>query len=105
MTSFKVGKYSLFLSGKAATRPKHPPTSLALQHFDAAYSVHLGPLWPSVRCALLSERKYGALFNNFSSDTLLEDLEAQGCRDFISNVETEGGCVFMKLQKLTFTGV
>ncbi|CAF96387.1 unnamed protein product, partial [Tetraodon nigroviridis] len=73
----------------AATRPKHPPTSLALQHFDAAYSVHLGPLWPSVRCALLSERKYGALFNNFSSDTLLEDLGAQGCRDFISNVETE----------------
>lgn len=81
----------LFVFGKAATRPKHPPTNLALQHFDATYSAQLGQMWPSVRCALLSERKYGALFNNFSQDALLEDLEAQGCRDFISNMETEGG--------------
>lgn len=82
----------LFVFGKAATRPKHPPTSLALQYFDATYSGQMGQLWPSVRCALVSERKYGALFNNFSQDTLLEDLEAQGCRDFISNTERDGGC-------------
>ncbi|TWW72753.1 5-methylcytosine rRNA methyltransferase NSUN4 [Takifugu flavidus] len=92
----------------AATRPKHPPTNLALQHFDATYSAQLGQMWPSVRCALLSERKYGALFNNFSQDALLEDLEAQGCRDFISNIETEvqpsdpadGDAVYQQLSAL-----
>ncbi|XP_044076243.1 5-methylcytosine rRNA methyltransferase NSUN4 [Siniperca chuatsi] len=73
----------------AATRTKHPPTSLALQHFDATYSVQLGRLWPSVRAALLSERKYGALHNNFSHDAVLADLKAQGCRDFISDTDPE----------------
>ncbi|XP_028988795.1 5-methylcytosine rRNA methyltransferase NSUN4 isoform X2 [Betta splendens] len=73
----------------AATRAKHPPTSLALHHFDAKYSVQLGRLWPSVRVALLSERKYGALLNNFSSDAVLANLQAQGCRDFISDSDAE----------------
>uniref|UniRef100_A0A4W6FDK5 5-cytosine rRNA methyltransferase NSUN4 n=1 Tax=Lates calcarifer TaxID=8187 RepID=A0A4W6FDK5_LATCA len=72
----------------AATRPKYPPTSLALQHFDATYSAQLGQLWPSVRVALLSERKYGALLNNFSHDAVLEDLRAKGCRDFINDTDT-----------------
>nr|XP_043900258.1 5-methylcytosine rRNA methyltransferase NSUN4 isoform X1 [Solea senegalensis] len=74
----------------AATLPKFPPTSLALQHFDATYSVQLGQLWPSVRIALLSERKYGALLNTFSHDAVLEDLQAKGCRDFITDTDTEG---------------
>ncbi|KAM4556691.1 5-cytosine rRNA methyltransferase NSUN4 [Fundulus diaphanus] len=73
----------------AATLPKHPPTRLALQHFDATYGAQLGPLWPSVRVALLSERKYGALFNNFSHNPHLEELVAQGCRDFISDGAAE----------------
>ncbi|KAM7400942.1 hypothetical protein PAMA_005234 [Pampus argenteus] len=73
----------------AATRVKHPPTTLALQHFDATYSVQLGPLWPSVRAALLSERKYGALLNHFSHDAILTDLEAQGCRDFVHDTDTQ----------------
>nr|XP_046264669.1 5-methylcytosine rRNA methyltransferase NSUN4 [Scatophagus argus] len=73
----------------AATRARHPPTSLALQNFDATYGVQLGQLWPSVRVALLSERKYGALFNNFSQETVLADLEALGCRDFISDTGRE----------------
>lgn len=81
--------------GKAATRPKHPPTSLALQHFDAAYSGQLGPLWPSVRCALLAESKYGALLNSFSRDSVQAELEARGCADFISNTDTEGGGAFL----------
>lgn len=84
-----------FAAGQAATRPKYPPTKLALQHFDAAYSVQLGKLWPSVRVALLSERKYGALLNNFSHDGVLEDLQAQGCRDFISDKAEEGGCAYL----------
>ncbi|KAK2822186.1 hypothetical protein Q5P01_022251 [Channa striata] len=73
----------------AATRPKYPPTRLALQHCDATYSAQLGSLWPSVRVALLSERKYGALVNNFSYETVLANLQAQGCRDFISDIHTE----------------
>ncbi|KAM4728136.1 5-cytosine rRNA methyltransferase NSUN4 isoform 2-T2 [Anableps anableps] len=71
----------------ATTRSKHPPTKLALQHFDATYSAQLGLLWPSVRVALLSERKYGALLNNFSYNPALEELQDQGCRDFISSSE------------------
>ncbi|KAM3604404.1 uncharacterized protein V6R79_010614 [Siganus canaliculatus] len=72
----------------AATRAKHPPTTLALQHFDATYGVQLGALWPSVRVALLSERKYGALFNNFCDDPVQAEFEARGCRDFVSDTET-----------------
>ncbi|XP_031711115.1 5-cytosine rRNA methyltransferase NSUN4 [Anarrhichthys ocellatus] len=73
----------------AVTRTKHPPTSLALQHFDSTYSVQLCQLWPSVRAALLSEKKYGALLNNFCHDAVLANLEAQGCRDFLSDTDTE----------------
>ncbi|CAJ1071858.1 -methylcytosine rRNA methyltransferase NSUN4 [Xyrichtys novacula] len=73
----------------AATRAKYPPTTLALRHFDSTYSTQLGKLWPSIRVALLSERKYGALLNNFSFDDIPEDYEAQGCRDFIRDTDTE----------------
>ncbi|XP_032422287.1 5-cytosine rRNA methyltransferase NSUN4 [Xiphophorus hellerii] len=71
----------------AATHPKQPPTRMALQHFDATYSAQLGALWPSIRVALLSERKYGALLNHFSHNLDVEELQAQGCKDFISNGE------------------
>uniref|UniRef100_A0A672J2W1 5-cytosine rRNA methyltransferase NSUN4 n=1 Tax=Salarias fasciatus TaxID=181472 RepID=A0A672J2W1_SALFA len=71
---------------------KHPPTRLALQHFDATYSGQLGKIWPSVRVALLSERKYGALLNHFSNHNVLEDLQSQGCSDFISYRDEEGRC-------------
>uniref|UniRef100_A0A3Q0SWY8 5-cytosine rRNA methyltransferase NSUN4 n=1 Tax=Amphilophus citrinellus TaxID=61819 RepID=A0A3Q0SWY8_AMPCI len=67
----------------AATRPKLPPTRLAVHHFDATCGVQLGQLWPSVRVAMLSERKYGALLNNFSHNAVLAGLKAQGCIDFI----------------------
>lgn len=78
------------LFAQAATRAKQPPTSLALQHFDATYGVQLGQLWPSVRSAMLSERKYGALFNNFTQDDVDAKLKAQGCRDFVTDTEVEG---------------
>lgn len=73
----------------AATRIKHSPTRLALQNFDANYNVQLGKIWPSIRVALLSERKYGALLNQFSKQSSLEDLQSQGCRDFISDTDGE----------------
>ncbi|XP_076000937.1 5-cytosine rRNA methyltransferase NSUN4 [Genypterus blacodes] len=73
----------------AATRTKHPPTSLALQRFDATYSLQLGETWPSVRSALLSERKYGALINNFCHNAVQAELQSQGCRDFISHTDED----------------
>ncbi|KAM9789539.1 5-cytosine rRNA methyltransferase NSUN4 [Neosynchiropus ocellatus] len=73
----------------AASRPKYPPTTLALQHCDVNYGSQLGNMWPSIRVALLSERKYGALINNFShDDSLLESLTDQGCVDFVSDTES-----------------
>ncbi|XP_052403515.1 5-methylcytosine rRNA methyltransferase NSUN4 [Carassius gibelio] len=69
----------------AATRPKFPSTELALHNFDTSYSIQLRDLWPSIRVAMLSEQKYGALINSFSSTpNVITELEAQGCKDFIS---------------------
>ncbi|XP_019356917.1 PREDICTED: 5-methylcytosine rRNA methyltransferase NSUN4 isoform X2 [Gavialis gangeticus] len=48
------------------------------------YSMQFGPLWPSIRVSLLSERKYGALINNFSQvDRVVRDLEGLCATDFI----------------------
>lgn len=69
----------------AATRPKYPPTRLALHHMDGTYSSELGPLWPSVRVALLCEKKYGALINTFSHHDAITELQLQGCKDFITD--------------------
>lgn len=90
--TFQISVLTSLPLRQAATRAKYPPTTLALQHFDATYGVQLGQQWPSVRVALLSERKYGALFNNFSHDAALGDLEAQGCRDFIRDIDAGGRC-------------
>uniref|UniRef100_A0A8C2GLY4 5-cytosine rRNA methyltransferase NSUN4 n=1 Tax=Cyprinus carpio TaxID=7962 RepID=A0A8C2GLY4_CYPCA len=69
----------------AATRPTFPATELALHNFDTSYSIQLRDLWPSIRVAMLSEQKYGALINSFSSaPNVITELEAQGCKDFIS---------------------
>ncbi|KAI4886041.1 hypothetical protein NFI96_028421, partial [Prochilodus magdalenae] len=69
----------------AGSRPKVAATDLALHHFDATYSLQLGDLWPSVRIGMLSEKKYGALMNNFASNSdIISSLHSQGCRDFIS---------------------
>lgn len=83
---------------QAATRPKYPPTQLALGHFDATYGGQMGELWPSIRVALLSERKYGALVNNFCHDAVQDDLQAMGCRDFIDDADTEGKYAFVRIK-------
>ncbi|KAG7256490.1 hypothetical protein CRUP_021000 [Coryphaenoides rupestris] len=78
------------------TRGRHPAQVPRHQHgprqyFDAAYGLQLGPLWPSVRCSLLSERKYGALLNVFADREAVEsDLRDQGCSDFVSAARLEG---------------
>ncbi|XP_027014105.2 5-methylcytosine rRNA methyltransferase NSUN4 [Tachysurus fulvidraco] len=74
----------------ASTRPKHPVTYQALQHFDATYKNYFGDLWPSIRISLLSEQKYGALINNFSSNSdVISSLQSQGCRDFVRDFERD----------------
>ncbi|CAL8324834.1 unnamed protein product [Arctogadus glacialis] len=74
----------------ATSLPRYPATNMALQYFDATYSLQLGRLWPSVRCSLLSERKYGALLNNFSDhQAVASDLQEQGCSDFVSPAQLE----------------
>ncbi|KAJ8274270.1 hypothetical protein COCON_G00088950 [Conger conger] len=69
----------------ATTQPKFPSTRLALENFDVNYGTQLGDLWPSVRVAMLCERKYGALVNNFSAaaEEVMEELQSQGAMDFI----------------------
>ncbi|XP_054837790.1 5-methylcytosine rRNA methyltransferase NSUN4 isoform X2 [Eublepharis macularius] len=48
------------------------------------YSVQFGSLWPSIRIGLLSEQKYGALFNNFSNiEQVTKELEHLNAVDFI----------------------
>ncbi|MBN3277827.1 NSUN4 methyltransferase, partial [Polyodon spathula] len=68
----------------AATLPRITSTKLALQNFDVNYGTQFGERWPSIRVSLLSEQKYGALINNFSSaEELIKGLELQGARDFV----------------------
>nr|XP_056700402.1 5-methylcytosine rRNA methyltransferase NSUN4 [Euleptes europaea] len=63
------------------------------------YSVQLGSLWPSIRISLLSEQKYGALFNNFSDiQQVTQELERLDAVDFIwesqkvvQNLDSTGG--------------
>ncbi|XP_072505406.1 5-cytosine rRNA methyltransferase NSUN4 isoform X2 [Notamacropus eugenii] len=68
----------------AFTEPKFSSTRLALQNFDMNYKVQFGDLWPSIRVSLLSEQKYGALVNNFSTwDKTMSELEQLKAKDFV----------------------
>ncbi|XP_043820581.1 5-methylcytosine rRNA methyltransferase NSUN4 [Dromiciops gliroides] len=68
----------------ASTEPKFSSTRLALQNFDMNYKVQFGDLWPSIRVSLLSEQKYGALVNNFSTwDKTTHELEQLKAKDFV----------------------
>ncbi|CAB1325923.1 unnamed protein product [Coregonus sp. 'balchen'] len=81
----------------AGSQPKYPATNLALQNFDATYSLQLREQWPSVRVSMLCEQKYGALVNNFATpEGVIADLQSQGCRDFVS--QPVGGGALERLQ-------
>ncbi|KAJ7332775.1 hypothetical protein JRQ81_014955 [Phrynocephalus forsythii] len=68
----------------ATTAPRIPSTRMALQIFDMNYGTQFGSLWPSIRISLLSEQKYGALFNNFSEvEVVAQRLEGLNAMDFI----------------------
>ncbi|XP_066481124.1 5-methylcytosine rRNA methyltransferase NSUN4 [Tiliqua scincoides] len=68
----------------ATTASRISATRRALQNFDMIYSVQFGSLWPSIRIGLLSDGKYGALFNNFSDvERVSQDLGHLNVVDFI----------------------
>ncbi|XP_027694029.1 5-methylcytosine rRNA methyltransferase NSUN4 isoform X1 [Vombatus ursinus] len=72
----------------ASTEPKFSSTRLALQNFDMNYKVQFGDLWPSIRVSLLSEQKYGALVNNFSTwDKTTSELEQLKAKDFVMEAQ------------------
>ncbi|KAG8555104.1 hypothetical protein GDO81_017585 [Engystomops pustulosus] len=68
------------------------PPRLALQYFDVNYGAQLGSLWPSVRVGLLSEQKYGALINNFSSvEAVTRRLSDLSSTDLLQEARVGGG--------------
>ncbi|XP_051855804.1 5-methylcytosine rRNA methyltransferase NSUN4 [Antechinus flavipes] len=75
----------------ASTEPKFSSARLALQNFDVNYKVQFGDLWPSIRVSLLSEQKYGALVNNFSTwDKTASELEQLKAKDFVMEAQRRG---------------
>ncbi|KAM5125213.1 5-cytosine rRNA methyltransferase NSUN4 [Mantella aurantiaca] len=69
----------------ASTFPAVSGPRLALQYFDSNYSLQFGDDWGSLRVALLSEQKYGALVNPFSrSEAVMATLTALQSNDFLS---------------------
>ncbi|CAH1799811.1 unnamed protein product [Owenia fusiformis] len=71
---------------KWATHKKQKlPSLLALEHFDRFYAPMYDKLWPSIRLALLSQQKYGALINNYSNnvDSAVLDLIDTGADNFV----------------------
>ncbi|XP_074077626.1 5-cytosine rRNA methyltransferase NSUN4 isoform X4 [Macrotis lagotis] len=75
----------------ASTEPKFSSIRLALQNFDMNYKVQFGDLWPSIRVSLLSEQKYGALVNTFSTwDQTTHELEQLEAKDFVMEAQRRG---------------
>lgn len=75
------------LTLQATTEKRKSPSELALSYFDTYYKPVYGPLWPSMRIAMLSQQKYCALINNFAdSESALISLIESGADDFVHNV-------------------
>lgn len=53
-------------------RRSSDPHEVAKAFFDSTYSKRFGNLWPSVRCALLSRKKYAAILNNLVDNWKVE---------------------------------
>lgn len=62
-----------------------PPRDQALDHFDRYYKPAFRDAWPSMRAALLTDSKYGALLNNFSlqKESIASDLQSAGALDMV----------------------
>lgn len=61
----------------------------ALEYFDIHYKVVLGDLWPSVRIALLTQKKTCAIINNFcEQNSYYTDFLDKGAYDIIEIART-----------------
>ncbi|XP_071956111.1 5-cytosine rRNA methyltransferase NSUN4-like isoform X2 [Antedon mediterranea] len=70
-------------------KSKYEPTQLALKYFDKHYKLEFGEKWPSVRLALLSKQKHGALVNNFAHPIAVEEKLSQlGAKDCIPSMRS-----------------
>ncbi|XP_033095959.1 5-methylcytosine rRNA methyltransferase NSUN4-like [Anneissia japonica] len=68
-------------------KSKYEPSQLALKHFDRHYKSQFEEKWPSIRLALLSKQKYGALINNYGNpDEVEERLSELGAKDVLKSI-------------------
>lgn len=76
----QVNKYThLFKKFQSVLRKKDVPTQKALSHFDDFYKQVYDNKWPKIRKALLGEKKYVAVINNFGDfETQISDMEKLG---------------------------
>ena len=67
------------------TEANKTPSQRALEHFDQYFKPVYDKKWPSLRVALLSQNKYGALLNSFSTrkEELEEELLDAGAQDIV----------------------
>ncbi|XP_039251901.2 5-cytosine rRNA methyltransferase NSUN4-like [Styela clava] len=61
------------------------PHELAREFFDGLYSKRFVKDWPSIRCAMMSRKKYAAVVNNHTYSYEIErELEESGAIDIVS---------------------
>ncbi|KAL3881973.1 hypothetical protein ACJMK2_028355 [Sinanodonta woodiana] len=73
-----IGQRRFYKQKWVMHRKKKTHTELALNHFDTFYNPVYNKLWPSIRLALLSPQKYGAIINNFSNNA--DNIESKLCQ-------------------------
>lgn len=102
---FKINLLKLLFI-QASNKKTKLPRELALDHFDLYYKPVFHQLWPSIRIALLSRRKYCAVVNNFVGDQqkIILELAELGASDLINlarnTVATESFSLLKKDSRL-----
>ncbi|KAK3606741.1 hypothetical protein CHS0354_036540 [Potamilus streckersoni] len=98
-TNIITGQRRFYKEKWVMNRKKKTHTELALNHFDTFYSPVYNKLWPSIRLALLSPQKYGAIVNNFSADA--DDIESKLCQTGANNAVLMAVERLNQVEKLT----
>lgn len=93
---------------KLATSPfkagkKKLPTDYAINHYDTFYDKVYGRKWQSIRLALLSANKYGAIVNNYAQPDELEvNLRVEGAYNLRYIYEKNQRRIARQLEKKKF---
>lgn len=78
------------------------PHELAIQHNDKVMGQYFKDKWPSIRCALLSRRKFAALVNNHYQyyDNTTEELELTfEAIDMMANIRNKANDISIEISK------